>query len=153
DAVLAAGDTLIITYTGRDVRTNEVLPPAVPVNELLDVIDSTVATNDGRTPRDHVVQHHPLQPADPRCFQEHELGHSRPWSFDPGMLAAAQAAAGPRLTAGPFLRKPLAPVADDIVTVDDLVGFVQHPVRAFLRQRLELSLRTSDDRPADALSV
>ncbi|MDQ6724742.1 MAG: exodeoxyribonuclease V subunit gamma, partial [Actinomycetota bacterium] len=41
DAVLAAGDALVITYAGRDVRTNEVLPPAVPVNELLDVIDAT----------------------------------------------------------------------------------------------------------------
>src|SRR5207237_724595 len=145
---LAAGDTLIITYTGQDVRTNEVLPPAVPVNELLDVIDGTVATEDGPPARHRVVQHHPLQPADPRCFQAHELGHRQPWSFDPGMLAAARAAAGTRVQAGRFLPAPLAPVTDDIVTVDDLVGFVQHPVRAFLRQRLELSLRTFDDRPA-----
>src|SRR5205814_8426877 len=32
DAVLAAGDARIITYRGRHIRTNEVLPPSVPVN-------------------------------------------------------------------------------------------------------------------------
>ena len=39
DAVMAATDCLIITYTGRDQRTNAPRPPAVPVGELLDVVD------------------------------------------------------------------------------------------------------------------
>ena len=41
DALLAATERLIITYTGNDERTNLVRPPAVPVAELLDVIDRT----------------------------------------------------------------------------------------------------------------
>ena len=43
DAVLAAEDRLILTYTGNDERTNAPRPPAVPVGELLDVIDATAA--------------------------------------------------------------------------------------------------------------
>ena len=39
DAVLSATDRLVITYTGNDERTNAQRPPAVPVNELLDVVD------------------------------------------------------------------------------------------------------------------
>ena len=41
DALMAARDRLIVTYTGNDVRTNAPQPPAVPVGELLDMIDRT----------------------------------------------------------------------------------------------------------------
>ena len=47
DALLAATRSLVITYTGRDERSNLSRPPAVPVGELLDVIDGTVRTADG----------------------------------------------------------------------------------------------------------
>ena len=52
DALLAATDRLIVTYTGNDERTNVARPPAVPVGELLDAIDATVADVDGRSPRE-----------------------------------------------------------------------------------------------------
>ncbi len=44
DALLAATDRLVVTYAGRDERTNAERPPAVPVGELLDVVDRTVRT-------------------------------------------------------------------------------------------------------------
>src|SRR5450755_2463736 len=47
DALLAASQRLIITYTGNDERTNAARPPAVPVGELLDVIDATVRSEAG----------------------------------------------------------------------------------------------------------
>ena len=42
DAVLAAREHLVITFSGRDERTNHERPPAVPIAELLDVVDHTV---------------------------------------------------------------------------------------------------------------
>src|SRR4051812_47685279 len=68
DALLAATDRLVVTFTGHDERTNTPRPPAVPVGELLDVIDRTVRTPGGGRARDHVVVTHPLQPFDPRNF-------------------------------------------------------------------------------------
>src|SRR5262249_20261887 len=103
--------------------------------------------------RTHVVHHHPLQPSDQRCFVPGALGGEDAWSFDTGLLAAARAASGPRHIGGPFLPAPLAPLDEEGLALDDLVAFVQHPVRAFLRQRLGLSLRTPDDRPGDALPI
>jgi exodeoxyribonuclease V gamma subunit len=155
DAVLAATDALVITYAGRDPRTNEVTPPAVPVTELLDVIDATAPTADGRPARTLIRHEQPLHPSDRRCFESGRLGSDGPWSFEPLQLAGALAASQPRTVPGPFLRGALPPPgADDgILLLDDLVAFVQHPTRAFLRQRLGLSLRVDDDRPVDALPV
>ena len=47
DAVLAATDHLVITYAARDERTNLRRPPAVPLGELLDVVDRTARFPDG----------------------------------------------------------------------------------------------------------
>ena len=72
DALLAAQEALIVTYSGRDERTNAPKPPAVPVGELLDSIDATArgagppgAGAGARAARELVVRHHPLQPFDP----------------------------------------------------------------------------------------
>ncbi|HEV2368308.1 MAG TPA: exodeoxyribonuclease V subunit gamma, partial [Acidimicrobiales bacterium] len=89
DAVLAATEHLVITYEGRDLRTNRERPPAVPVAELLDVVDRTVQVpgSDGREgdrdlrPRDAVVIHHPLQSFDARNFTPGVLTGAGPWSF------------------------------------------------------------------------
>ncbi|HWB71633.1 MAG TPA: exodeoxyribonuclease V subunit gamma [Egibacteraceae bacterium] len=159
DAVLAATDRLVITYTGRDERTNAVRPPAVPLGELLDVVDRTVHSGelaDDSTPvpaRERVVVHHPLQPFDARNFTAGALVRDRPWSFDAVALGGARAAGAARSAPAAFLDQPLPPVSGDVVELDDLVRFVQHPVRAFLRQRLGIGLRHGDDEPADALPV
>ncbi len=153
DAVLAAGDTLVITFAGRDARTNQELPPAVPVNELLDVIDATVRPVVGERARDVIIRHHPLQPSDRRCFVAGALGTGGPWGYDSTLLAGAKAAAGVRRAVQPFLAQPLPPVHKPMIDLDDLVKFAHHPVRAFLRQRLGVSLRTDENRPADAMSI
>jgi len=149
DALLAATDRLIVTYTGNDERTNAPRPPAVPVGELLDIVDATVRVEDGRPAREVVVVRHPLQPFDPRNFAT-----GRPWSFEPVTLEGARALSGPRAERGPFLAGPLPPVEESVVEVEDLVRFVQHPVRAFLRQRLgigvgDFSNEVQDHLPAE----
>ena len=153
DALMAATDHLVITYTGRDERTNAPRPPAVPVGELLDVVDRTVRLEDGGQARDAVVTSHPLQPFDVRNFAAGRLAAAGPWSFDPVALAGAVATTGSRREAPPFLAAPLPPAPGDVVALEDLERFVQHPVKAFLRQRLGIYLTSDDDEPADDLPV
>ncbi len=160
DALMAATERLIITYTGNDERTNAPRPPAVPVGELLDAIDATVT--DG-TPlagsvRDRIVVRHPLQPFDPRNFTAGAIAGPSPWSFDSVALAGARALSGgagriPPAGRARFLRAPLPRRADPVVELGDLVRFLEHPVRAFLRQRLGISLRGGDDDVQDSLSI
>jgi exodeoxyribonuclease V gamma subunit len=136
DALLAATDRLIITYTGHDERTNLRRPPAVPVGELLDVV--------GRD----VVEEHPLQPFDPRNFAA-----GAPRSFDRVLLEGARALVGERELPRPFLELPLPPAERGPLALEDLVKFVEHPVRAFLRQRLGISVGDYTDEVGDALPV
>ena len=155
DALLAATDRLIVTYTGNDERTNAPRPPAVPVGELLDVVDRTVRISDGGgAARERVVVRHPLQPFDPRNFASGLVVRERPWSFDRVALDGARAIVGPRVRVQqPFLRAPLADAAGPIVELDGLVKFAERPVRAFLRQRLGMSVADYDEDVADALPV
>lgn len=139
DAVLAAQDHLVVLYSGRDERSNQHRPPAVPVGELLDVIDHTVAVPEGKA-RQAVILEHALQPFDAQNYKSGALIRETPWSFDELHLAGARAALHPRQAASPFLGQPLpVPVAEQ-VGLDQLERFLRHPVKAFLRERLKISL-------------
>ncbi|WP_306204482.1 exodeoxyribonuclease V subunit gamma [Actinoplanes sp. RD1] len=135
DAIMAATDRLVLLYSGADERTNAPRPPAVPLDEVLDVLGTTVVR-------------HPLQPFDRRNFAA-----EAPFSFDPVALAGAAAGAGPRRADPPFLPAPLPPVPGDVLALDDLRSFVEHPTRAFLRRRLGLSFFTDDADPGEGLPV
>jgi exodeoxyribonuclease V gamma subunit len=152
DALLATRDTLVITYAGRDERTNAVRPPAVPLGELLDVVDRTASADDDPA-RERVVVHHPLQPFDPRNFIRGDLVPGESWGFDVTTLEGAQALRGPRAAPGPFLADPLPGAPEPVVALEDLVRFVERPVRAFLRQRLGITVGDFADEVEDSLSV
>jgi exodeoxyribonuclease V gamma subunit len=153
DALLAASERLIVTFSGNDERTNARRPPAVPVGELLDAVDATVRCEDGEPAQKRIVIRHPLQPFDRRNFTAGTIAGSQPWSFDAAALAGAQALAGPRALPRPFLTGPLSQRPAAVVELPDLVRFVEHPVRAFLRQRLGISLYSAADEIEDELSV
>ncbi|WP_309135105.1 exodeoxyribonuclease V subunit gamma [Cellulomonas sp.] len=158
DAVLAAGDHLVVVHSGADERTGAPRPPAVPVGELLDALDETVQRADGRPLRPSLVVHHPLQTVDERNFVAGALGRPGPFSFDEVDRRAAAAARGPRAPRPPLLVGTLPPsepesvgagegdASAEVVDLDDLAGVLEHPVRAFVRQRLRAVVpRDADD--------
>jgi exodeoxyribonuclease V gamma subunit len=152
DALLAATERLIITYTGNDERTNVRRPPAVPVGELLDIVERTVRCDSGSA-RDAVVIHHPLQGFDPRNFISGKLVDGDPWGFDPQALAGARAFRGPRAPRRPLLAAPLPPRSETVVELSALIRFVEHPTRALLRDRLGISVSEYFDEVQDAMPV
>ena len=146
DAVLAAGDTLVVCYTGAGEHTGAERPPAVPLGEL---IDAVCATADGV----ECVVRHPLQPYDPRNLRPDTLGTPAPFSFDPAALAGARAAAGERRPPEPFLPGPLPPGEPDDVNLDDLVRFLLHPVREFLRGPMALGTPREAEEVLDGIPI
>jgi exodeoxyribonuclease V gamma subunit len=154
DAVLAAGDHLVVLYTGADPRTNARRPPAVPVGERLDAADAVARPGGGGRARDHVVVHHPLQPFDARNFEVGRLGTSRPFSFDRQGLAGALRTTEAREGPAPFLDLPLAARDEPVdLPLTDLVAFLEHPAKAFLRQRLGITLPRDEEELDDDLAV
>ncbi|UPK76813.1 exodeoxyribonuclease V subunit gamma [Nocardioidaceae bacterium SCSIO 66511] len=149
DAVLAARDNLVICYTGADERTGAERPPAVPVAELIDAIGRTT----DESVIDQVVVRHPLQPFDVRNFEPGELGSDRPFSFDAAAYSGARATLDDRTQPRPFLQAPLEPERLELVELDELIRFFEHPVRAFLRHRLGLSGIPEIDETVDALPI
>jgi exodeoxyribonuclease V gamma subunit len=147
DAVLAARETLVVTYTGAGEHTGSPRPPAVPLGELLDALTATVDDVAGL----HV--HHPLQPFDTRNLTPGGLVPGRPFSFDRAALAGAEASRGHRIVPGPLVSSPLAAPAVPEVSLADLKTFFAHPVRGFLRDRLGLAAPLEADPLADAVPI
>lgn len=153
DALMAAGERLVVAFTAFDERTNLPVAPAVPVGELTDAIDATAVTAGGGRASAAVTVRHPLQPFDPRNFIPGELVGDGPWGFDPAALAGAAALAGPRTPRAPFLPGPLPPVEAPVVELELLRRFVRDPVGTFLRQRLGIRPRTEEERGGEDIPV
>lgn len=68
-------------------------------------------------------------------------------------LAGAVALTGARAEPARFLEGPLPAAPATIVELEDLVRFVERPVRAFLQQRLGIRVTSYSDEVQDSLSV
>jgi len=151
DAVGAATETLVVTYTGADEHSGQPRPPAVPLGELLDALDRTTE----EPVRDRVVVAHPLQPFDVRNVERGRLGvPGEPFTFDPSMLAGARAFTADRAPVPGFLAAPL-PAAEgrgDDVALDDLLRWCADPVKGFFRA-LDVALPWEADGLDDAMPV
>jgi exodeoxyribonuclease V gamma subunit len=148
DALLAATETVVVTYTGANEHTGQPRPPAVPLGELLDALDVTAGT----PVRDRVVVHHPLQPFDVRNLAPGRLGVPGPFTFDRTALAAARAAGGPRPAPPEFLAEPLDGDTGGDVSLAELLAFFRDPVKGFFRA-LDVTLPWEVDGVADGISV
>ncbi len=129
DAIGAATETLVVTYTGANAYSGQSRPPAVPLAELLDVLDVTTP----EPVRERIVVHHPLQPFDVRNVIPGELVPQVPFTFDTTVLRAAQVSTGERCEQTSFVDGPLPAPAVEDVALADLVAFFKDPVKGFFR--------------------
>ncbi|WP_197383402.1 exodeoxyribonuclease V subunit gamma [Mycolicibacterium mengxianglii] len=148
DAVMSATEKLVITYTGADEYSGHRRPPAVPLAELLDVLDQTT---DARI-RERILVQHPLQPFDVRNVTPGKLGVPTPFTFDPTVLTAATAAAGAPTEPATFPSGPLLAAPNGDVALADLISFVKNPVRGFFRT-LDMALPREEDSIEEAMPI
>jgi exodeoxyribonuclease V gamma subunit len=142
DAITSATEHLVVTFTGANETTGQPRPPAVPLGELLDSLDSTVTEG-----KERALRHHPLQ-----GFDAKNLVGATPFSFDAAALAGARAAARPRSTPASLADLEL-PAREGDVELAALVSFFKHPVKEFLRKRLEIVLVDEGEEVSDGLPV
>jgi exodeoxyribonuclease V gamma subunit len=150
DAILAARDHLVITYTGANETTGRTRPPSVPLGELLDSLDATAVGG-----REHALRRHPLQATGPRNFDpasDLSFTPAAPFSFDASALAGARVSAGNRVEPD-RLTDLVLPAREGDVDLADLLRFLKDPVKEFLRQRLQISLIDEGEAAADGIPV
>ena len=180
DAVMSAQETLVITYAGADEHTGASRPPAVPLGELLDTLRVTasgpgIARLETRHPlqsydprnlgaRSEPASPDPVESADPgesdaalpQSSGEPDLplrADDEPFTFDPGALAGAQAYLLPRAPLAPFEGLLLPPRPEDDVDLAELIRFLQHPARTFLRTRLGILLPQVPEQRGDGIPI
>ncbi len=142
DALLQAGERLLITCTGFDPRNNAAVEPITPLSELLDL----VRTVGGRP--EAITVDHPRHAADPRNFQPGTLGREGPF----GHLAAHRHAAtllGPgRVSSavqvtdrGLDATMPPQPIE---IPASDLVLLLDNPLELYVKRTLGIDVYESD---------
>ena len=158
EALLAARCSFIVTYTGRDMRDDAVMPPSVVVNELSEYLAERFPNEPlvgAASVSEPVETAHPLQPFSPRYFatpsEQSANGEPRGlFSYSQAMADAANA-----LDAGGGAARSLAgvlPASDggflqgrSDAALDDLCRFATAPVRFFFENRLGMTLRLGED--------
>jgi exodeoxyribonuclease V gamma subunit len=142
EAILSARSHLVISYTGRSVRTNEACQPCVPIAELQEVIDKSFSVETAR-PAESLLTAHALHNFSPENFASTQ--GRPPRSFDCRLMAAAQAGLRPRTDPtflplnGPIPHARREP--DTVIDLETLADFFSNPARALLKQRFGLRLR------------
>lgn len=174
EILLSAREQLYISYSGRSARDDSVREPSVLVGELIDTVvamcgSSNAGHSSETTPRQQesmrqqvrrqLVVEHPLQSFSRRYFDGSD---ATLFSFDDAGLVAARSRhnhAAQRSTPDTpwqFCAAPL-PTTDEAnapASLSALIRFFNHPVRAFLRDRLDIPIfrgndTLSDDEPFD----
>lgn len=139
ETLLSVRQTLYLSYVGRNIRDNAVLPPSVLVADLLDVLNAAFEVPDGVR---SLVTEHPLQPFNPRYFS----GDPKYPSYARQWLASAEMAGKGSATSIPLFSDELPDDLDESIAIDldELFYFFTNPARYLLRQRLGISLETAD---------
>jgi len=147
DALLAAGDRLIITCNGADVTTNAEVPFTVPLAELLENLDRLLG--DGGS----IMVRHPRHGFDERALVAGGLvdGATQPFTFDDSQLTAALARREADDTSAVVAAPILPPSPEE--TFESLIEAADDAARAFLRGRLTIELPDGDASFEDSIPL
>ena len=133
-ALGAARERLLITYTGRDARTDTARPPSVVVSELLDAVRRCARSPGGGDVAAPLITHHPLQPFSAR--------------YGGGLVTYAEEW-HPRATQAPRpFRDGALPgdaTAPRTIMLEELTRFWGDPSAFFLRERMGVVLARGEE--------
>jgi exodeoxyribonuclease V gamma subunit len=149
EALVSARDALFVSWVGRNVRDNSVLPPSVLVGQLRDYVsagwyrhgEDATDIDAGKHLLAALTTVHPLQPFSRRYFSANadarRFTYAKEWR---------QAHRVPEATTP----TPLAPwVPDASIGIGQLQSFLTRPVRYFFNHRLKVHFGELDEEALD----
>lgn len=163
DCLLAARDRLIVTCTGRDVKTNEVVPLVTPLAELVDFAVRHGVAREKPTSPSAIEIDHPRHHLGRRNFRPGGVQPALIWSHDAIARDVAAAAAKPAATAvrpaerrqeegfhgerqkGPTGHGHVGPPGKLTIEIATLEHFVRDPLGLYLRHSFNISTWRKDE--------
>jgi exodeoxyribonuclease V gamma subunit len=145
EAVLMAGDHLVIVRDGHDVRSNHAVPPVVAVAELVDAVVELARPDQRDALRSGLETRHPRHSFDETCLVDGAVVPGVVWGFDRAdrHRALARRAAGHGVVTS--VRPVIAGPATEVIELDSLRTFLVDPVAAFASMALQLTLPRDGD--------
>ncbi len=143
DAVLAADERLVLLSTGRNVRTNAEVAPAVVLAELLDLVDATAAPASGRRASTALSVEHPRQAWSIRTVRRDACAPATGASTagcSPACERPTSSPSPPTCCCRPSRIWPTSPSPI-------WVGVARNPVKALLNGRLGIWLERDPETP------
>ncbi len=146
ETLLSARQRLLLSYVGRSVRDNSVIPPSVVVNDLVDALADSFAVDAGADTlarraelKRRLVVQHPLQPFSAASFRK-DRPDRRLFSYSAAAFEGARAERNAQSAMRPFVAGPLRDAGAEVSTLelDELERFLAHPSRWFCQRRLGL---------------
>jgi exodeoxyribonuclease V gamma subunit len=153
DALLAARDRLILTYTGKSAKDNSDCAPSVPLCELLEHVDEAFFTADGQAVSKRVSVQHPLQAFSARygnssypelvTYAAFHAPTDGAWSALDETTAAA--VCGPVVPPAAPSEPAEQPAQVEQIELHRLLSFWRDPCRDYAEQVLQIRLPSLDD--------
>ena len=143
DCLLAARDRLIVTCTGMDVSTNETLPLATPLAELVDFArrHGVPDVEHKGEPHAAIEVFHPRHAVSPGNFTAGTLHPRQPWSHDATACAAAATLRKPVPEVATVAARPAAIVTVELTRLEEML---HDPLAPFVRRTLDIDTWRDD---------
>nr|WP_256102925.1 exodeoxyribonuclease V subunit gamma [Candidatus Vallotia tarda] len=154
DLILAARDTVIFSYTGRNIRDNSELLPSALLTELLDYLallraGEVASTDEIALARCSFITEHPLKSFELYYFSIQDLL----LTYDSDYVKTAEAVADPtqdaRDSMALFFSDALPPDTHEMIGLEELIRFWRHPQSTLLRERLGIVLHRAQKKLPD----
>tara|TARA_R110002073_G_scaffold84612_7_gene201887 strand:- start:73703 stop:77044 length:3342 start_codon:yes stop_codon:yes gene_type:complete len=153
EALLSAREQLYISWCGRDIRSNEHLPPSVVVADLMDYLDRAfdveedvaVDIEGSTTTSQRLLTEHSLQPFSAQNFSASQPARQ---SWSPLWHRIAQVQEDDDSEGEPDNSVPTVE-QQSTLTLEELAAFLANPGAVFLQQRFRVRLGGRDDQLED----
>jgi exodeoxyribonuclease V gamma subunit len=150
DAVLAAGDRVIITCDGRSIQNNAIIPLTTALAEFVDFARRHGAGERVDDAGSDIEFLHPRHATSTRNFVEGGIIPGRVWAHGAGVRDVA-GKVGSDLAAAPVTTAVAPAASPGVVDLASLASFVKSPLGMFVKEILGISTWKEDHAPDEAV--
>ena len=150
DAVVAAGDQVIITCDGRSIQNNAIIPLTTALAEFVDFARRHGAGERDDNAGSDIEFLHPRHATSTRNFVEGGIIPGRVWAHGVGVRDVA-GKVGSNVVRAPVATSVAPATTSGVIDLGSLASFVKSPLEMFVKEILDISTWNEDHAPDEAV--